>query len=457
MIHDIIQFVLSQLPHIPGELWDVLLEMAPYLLLGFAVAGVLSVMVSPALVERHLGGRGIWPVLKAAGVGVPLPLCSCGVIPVSASLRRHGASRGATTAFLISTPQTGVDSIAVTYSLLGGIFAIFRPIAALLSGVLGGVIVDAADVRSDAKDHTSPGGDAHPFGGASAGKCTDSCCAEGEHGGRIRRAIVYATSTLPRDLVRPLIVGVIVAAMISAFVPKDFFATSLGKTLGSGIVGILVMMALGIPTYVCATASVPMAWALMAKGVSPGAAFAFLVAGPATNAATIAMVWKVMGPRTAMIYLGTIAFSAIAGGLVLDSMPVAWFSLGVAGHAGHHMDMSMPELIFKNTCAIALLGMLAAALVRGKPKEEVAREEGVDTKGFDVARISIAGMTCSHCASTIERALRELDGVESAKVDLSAGRATVNGEALDSAKLRAAIEGLGYVVKDIAIESKETL
>nr|MCU0230783.1 permease [Acidobacteriota bacterium] len=127
------------------EIWQLLREMGPWLLLGFAVAGLLSLLIDPAAVERHLGGRGLLPVLKASAIGVPLPLCSCGVIPVAASLRQHGASRGATAAFLIATPQTGVDSIAVTYSLLGPLMAVVRPIAALASGVVGGLVVDGAD------------------------------------------------------------------------------------------------------------------------------------------------------------------------------------------------------------------------------------------------------------------------------------------------------------------------
>ena len=125
--------------------WAVFGAMAPYLLLGFVVAGLLSVVISPEFVERHLGGRGIWPVIKASAFGVPLPLCSCGVIPVAASLRRHGASKGATTAFLISTPQTGVDSIMVTFSLLGPVYAVFRPVVALISGVFGGAVVTASE------------------------------------------------------------------------------------------------------------------------------------------------------------------------------------------------------------------------------------------------------------------------------------------------------------------------
>jgi len=255
------------------EFWRVLGEMSPYLLFGFLVAGVLSVVVRPETVERHLGGHGLWPIVKASAFGVPLPLCSCGVIPVAASLRKHGASRGATTSFLISTPQTGVDSIFVTLSLLGPVVAIFRPIAALVSGVIGGSVVSLSqgdDVSSSRAEE----------------KCQDVCCTGDTGRGKFLRILSYGFVTLPRDIARAIIVGLALAGIISVLVPSDFFAGALGQ----GITGMLVMMAFGIPVYVCATASVPIAAALIAKGASPGAAIVFLMTGPATNAAAIATI-----------------------------------------------------------------------------------------------------------------------------------------------------------------------
>ena len=165
------------------EFWAVLSAMAPYLLLGFLVAGLLSVLISPETVERHLGGGGLWSVIKASAFGVPLPLCSCGVIPVTASLRKHGASRGAATAFLISTPQTGVDSIMVTYSLLGPIFALFRPLAALITGVVGGTIVTASAGNGNGEADAPP-------------ECTDSCCADDAPRNWLVRALDYGFVTV---------------------------------------------------------------------------------------------------------------------------------------------------------------------------------------------------------------------------------------------------------------------
>ncbi|UCF16397.1 MAG: permease [Phycisphaerales bacterium] len=285
------------------EFWATVAEMSPYLLFGFFVAGLLSVLVSQTFVERHLGGRGLWPLLKASVFGVPLPLCSCGVIPVSMSLHKHGASKGATVSFLLSTPQTGVDSIFVTLSLLGPVFAIFRPFAAFATGIVGGSLVDALT-------HGQSGEVEKPD------KCTDECCADAGKMGRFSRGMKYGFVTLPRDIGKAMLVGLAVAALISAIVPDGYFA----EKLGTGILAMVVMMFLGIPVYVCATASVPVAAALIMKGLSPGAALVFLMTGPATNAASFATIWKTMGNRTALAYIAAVAGCALLSGILLDSL-----------------------------------------------------------------------------------------------------------------------------------------
>ena len=291
------------LAKIVSESWAVLGDMAPYLLFGFGVAGVLSVVVSPEWVQRHLGAAGLRSVVKASLWGVPLPLCSCGVIPVAASMRRHGASRAATTAFLLSTPQTGVDSIAVTYALLGPVFAIFRPISALVCGLLGGILVLLFG--------ESCGNGAAP---AEVPQCAEECCTGDRSRHILVRAARYGLVTLPRDLGVALLVGVLLAGGMAALAPPN----GLQVYLGGGIVSILLMMLVGIPLYVCATASVPIAAGLMYLGASPGAALAFLIAGPASNAAAFTTIWKVLGRRTALLYLLTVALSAVACGLLLD-------------------------------------------------------------------------------------------------------------------------------------------
>ena len=280
--------VWNQAIAIAQESWGVLGQMAPYLLFGFVIAGALSVWVSPAWVERRLGGQGLRGVFLASLLGVPLPLCSCGVIPVSASIRRHGAGRGATTAFLISTPQTGVDSIAVTYAMFGWLYAVFRPLAALATGMVGGVLAQLVE----------PDG-AKPDGHRSApSPCREACCTT-DGGSRAIQAVRYGLVTLPRDIGLPLLIGVVIAGAIGALVPPQ----ALQPYLGGGVVAILLAMAAGLPIYVCATASVPLAAGLMHLGASPGAALAFLIAGPATNAATLSVVWKLLGRRTVAVYL----------------------------------------------------------------------------------------------------------------------------------------------------------
>lgn len=329
--------------------WTTLCAMAPYLLFGFLVAGLLSVLVSAETVERHLGGRGLWSVVKASIFGVPLPLCSCGVIPVAASLHRHGASHGATTAFLLSTPQTGVDSIVVTYSLLGGVFALVRPLAALINGIIGGWLVDNLTGSEQGREAEA------------AVPCSDPCCRpETEGSSKLWRAFHYGFVSLPRDIGKSLLVGLIIAGVIAALVPDDFFA----GLFGSGIVGMLVMMAVGIPLYVCASGSVPIAAALIMKGVSPGAALVFLMTGPATNAASLAIIWNVLGKKTATVYLLSLAVCALAFGLLLDFLLPA----GLSARLGHHDTHELwPE--FVNTASgVLLLALLAAAYWPSKKK-----------------------------------------------------------------------------------------
>jgi len=320
------------------DFWSTIAEMSPYLLFGFFVAGLLSVLVSQQLVEKHLGGRGLWPLLKASIFGVPLPLCSCGVIPVSMSLHKHGASKGSTIAFLLSTPQTGVDSIFVTLSLLGPVFAVFRPVAALITGIVGGTFVDLFEKGGEIQKGPTE-------------KCTDECCST-EKTSRVVKGLKYGFVTLPRDIGKAMLLGLIIAAFISALVPDGYFA----EKLGTGIFAMVVMMFLGIPVYVCATASVPVAAALILKGLTPGAALVFLMTGPATNAASFITIWKTLGRATAIIYLATVAGCALLGGILLDLLATT-ADIDIAANP-HWM---LPDFV-KYASAIVLLVVLGYAL-----------------------------------------------------------------------------------------------
>jgi len=399
--------------------WLVTAQMAPYLLLGFLVAGLLSVWVSPRWLEAHLGHRGFGPVLKAALFGVPLPLCSCGVIPVGASIRRHGASRAASLSFLLSTPQTGVDSIMVTYSVLGPLVAVLRPVIALATGILGGSAV-ALTEREEPTTETAPAESRRP---------------ERTAAGKIRAALAYGFGALPADIGRALAVGVVIAGLLSALVPEN----ALTAYLGGGLLSILVLMLVGVPLYVCATASVPVAAGFIHLGVSPGAALAFLIAGPATNAAAIATVWRVLGRRTAAIYLGSVIVSALGGGLLLEYLLAdrAWAPPAMLDHVhGAH-----GPTWFGHAAAAVLVAVVLAAQLRRSGGVSIEEENGPNEQRIELA---VSGMTCSHCRGSVERTLADQPGVRHAQVDLKRGQATVAGHGLDARQLADAVNALGF-------------
>ncbi|MBT3295220.1 MAG: permease [Verrucomicrobia bacterium] len=318
--------------------WHTLTAMAPYLLFGFFMAGMLSMFISPRLVETHLGGRGIWPIIKASLFGIPLPLCSCSVIPVAASLRRHGAGHGATSAFLISTPQTGIDSILATVSLMGPVFAIFRTLCAFVSGVFGGGIVDLFGPAD------APPVDSDPA----------TCCCSEAKGNRFMRAMQHGFVTLVDDVSGPLLIGLVIAGLISAFVPATLFT----EHIGEGLPAMLLMLALGIPVYVCATASIPIAAAMILKGVSPGAALVFLMTGPATNAAAITTIWRLFGTRAGVAFLCSVALTALGSGILMDIwIPATVLRRGITAEAHHTAP-------WQNAAAVVLLVVLALPWLR---------------------------------------------------------------------------------------------
>jgi hypothetical protein len=424
--------------------WAVFAEMAPYLLLGFFFAGVLSILISAEWVERHLGGRGLGQVLKASLFGVPLPLCSCGVLPVGASLRRQGASRGATTAFMLSTPQTGVDSIAVTYALLGPFIAVVRPLAALVTGFAGGALVHVADRHDD--------DEAAAAATATAGQAScslDGCCdEEPAHRHSFLDALRYGFVTLPRDIGKALLVGVALSGVISALVAPD----TLRSYLGGGVVPMLAAMAIGIPLYVCATASTPIAASLIVAGLSPGAALVFLITGPATNSASLVTLWKVLGRRATILYLVTVAVGALATGIAVDALVgsglvplsalVDTATASATGHAHHH-EVGIGWWVGR-VSAVALLAVVAYALwwPRRKPAEVEAAVDG----DLDVLRLEVRGMHCHSCVASVTRALSGIAGVAEVQVLLDEGTATLRGRGFSTEQAEEAVRSLGFEV-----------
>lgn len=303
------------------ECWQILLEAAPFVLFGFAAAGLLKAFLLDNFIARHIGENSISSVLKASLLGIPLPLCSCGVIPAAVELRKQGASRGGSAAFLVSTPESGVDSIAITYALLDPVMTVIRPLAAFITATATGIAVNFLPEET-------------PNGTVTAE--TACGCPDESAGGngrkplpaRIRNGLVYAFGELLKDIGGWLLLGIFIAGLISYFVPDAFFA---GFFSGE-ITSLFVMLLVGIPLYICASASTPVAAALILKGVSPGAALVFLLAGPATNAATIIIVSRFWGRKATLVYLLSIS---------LCSLLIGWLTNRLYDFAGWDISRSL--------------------------------------------------------------------------------------------------------------------
>ena len=389
-------------------------EMSPYLLLGFLIAGILHAFVPGRFYARYLARNDARSAALAALFGVPLPLCSCGVIPTAMAMRREGASRAAVVSFLIATPQTGVNSILATAGLLGLPFALIRPAAAFVTALAGGTL--AARLLPDAdRSAAAQGCDLRPRSFA----------------GKIRAVFSYGFGEMMQDIGRWLVIGLLLAGAITIFVPNDFFAVSGAHPLA----GMLLVLALSIPMYLCATGSVPVAAALMLKGLSPGAALVLLMAGPATNIASMLVIGKVLGRKTLLLYLAAIIAGAVGFGLAIDTLlPAAWFQPRAGAFcAGHCADAGLSW--WKTASSVLFLLLLAAALVRRFRKSSKNRPMENTFK--------IEGMMCNHCKANVERTLASVEGVTSVEVDLAAGTARIEG-VYDPRQIVTAVQELGY-------------
>jgi uncharacterized membrane protein YraQ (UPF0718 family) len=359
------------------EAWRLLLESAPYVVFGLLISGLLRVFINPAYVSRHLGSGRFTSVLKASLIGIPMPLCSCGVLPAAVSLRKQGANKGATTAFLISTPETGADSIAISYALLDPMITVARPVAAFITAICAGLIENWTARRTEGTltpDLTCPVDTC----------CTGIDCLPHVHSGhhtfpeKVRAGVRFALTDVWADIAGWFMLGLLLAGLITALVPEHMVV----QYLGGGLVSMLLMLAAGVPLYICATASTPIAAALILKGVSPGVALVFLLAGPATNITSLTVLLGVMGKRTTAIYLGAISVASLAFGLALDQ---AYAAFGISAKAvlGQAADIIPPWLEW--ACALALLALsvkplsehLQARMRAGKT--ESGKSSGTDT------------------------------------------------------------------------------
>ena len=280
--------------------WNILAEFAPYLLIGFSVAGILHYSIPPKLIINQLGKANFYSIFKAAILGIPLPLCSCSVIPVASSIRKIGASRGSTISFLSSTPQTGVDSILATYGLFGIGFTTIKLCVALICGLVSGLFVDifcknSIDVRPDSENSIEQN---HLNNKKSS----------------IQRSLKYCFIDLPLDLYKPLLVGILIAGLINNFLPNDFFSGG----FSSGFFAFIGITLISLPLYVCAVESLPLAFALLSAGISPGAVLVFLIVGPATNSATILATLEIIGKKATLIYIVTLVVIAWSSGFLIN-------------------------------------------------------------------------------------------------------------------------------------------
>jgi len=392
--------------------WDVLVQLAPWMLLGTVIAGLVHVLLPPGFIHRRL--RGPSGVLKAVAIGVPLPLCSCGVIPAGLGLKKDGASDGACIGFLISTPQTGVDSILVSGSFLGWPFALFKVVVAAVTGIVGGWLADAL------------------AGHGNGGTETPAAGTPENHRRGVRELVAHGLDII-RSVWLWLAFGILASAAINVFVPPEF----LSKLGSLGILpSALAALAISIPLYVCATASVPIAAALVAGGLPTGAALVFLIAGPATNVATIGAVYRRFGGRVLAVYLGTIIAGSVLGAVTFEAL---LSSAGVHATAAHEHHV---HPWWAQASGLALLGLFAWFAVTDGRSWWRRRAAGTAASQAEL-RVAVQGMRCANCVAHVERALQKLAGVESYVVRLDPGEAVVRGE-VDEARVRQAIRDAGY-------------
>lgn len=423
------------------ELLSIMNEMAPYLLLGFLFAGILHVAFPGRKVQRYLGRKNFGSVVNASIFGIPLPLCSCGVIPTGVSFYKNGASKGSSVSFLISTPQTGIDSIMVTYSLLGLPFAIIRPIIALITGVVGGVLTNARDKEDVAQNNVST---------------NDSCAVGAKKGNKFTRIFTYAFGDFLQDIQKWLVIGILLAALMAVIIPDNFFAEKVDSTL----LGMLIMLLAAIPLYVCATASVPIAAVLMLKGISPGAALVFLMAGPATNIATITVLGKVFGRKTLTAYLASIIGGAIFFGFIINYfLPVEWFTQGIKG--GHLHGHLLPGWLKLGSTVILTVLIINGIFKKNKSRlkkfvrKNKIRVVKLKPEDIDSTWIIVGGMTCNHCKANVERALRSINNIYNVRADISTGEVEIDGK-INIEKIKAVLDDIGYEFKGIKKDHLKT-
>jgi uncharacterized membrane protein YraQ (UPF0718 family)/copper chaperone CopZ len=406
-----------------AALFSLTSEMAPFLLLGFLFAGILKVVVPPDLMSKYLGQNNTSSVINASLLGVPLPLCSCGVLPAGISLYKNGASKGSSVSFLISTPQTGVDSILVTWSMLGLPFALLRPIVAFFTGVFGGLLTNKIE-KSEFKVQPEK---------QNISKQKIS----------IKKILHYAFIEMVADIAKWLVVGLLIAALITVIIPNNFFT----EYNLSGISGMLIILVVSIPLYICATSSVPIAAVLLLKGLSPGALLVFLMAGPATNAATITVIGKNLGKKTLIAYLSSLILGSLFFGLIIDNfLPASWFSpLSMIASTHEHQLLPYWIIIFSTILLTALLiyTFYISLVIRIKRWK---KSNAKPTYLFNMSELilNVEGMTCVKCKAKVEDGIGDMANITSAVADIENNTLKVYGNSISAEIIGKKIKELGY-------------
>lgn len=418
------------------EIYILFIEMAPYLMIGLAFVAILNIYMTKEFVKKQIGKDSIWSIFKAALFGVPLPLCSCGVIPTTVYMADSKASKGAVTSFLISTPQTGIDSIIATYGMMGPVFGIFRPISALIMGILGGLFINVTNKEKAKPEKKKLSLDVI----TAPPKMVDSK-ANIPFSEKAKASLKYAFADFLDDIVVEFLIGLVIAGAITYFLPTEFLE---GTGLKSGILGMIVMILIGVPMYVCATASIPIAVSLILKGFSPGVAFVFLAVGPATNAASIGILSKSLGKKLISYYLFAMIIMSIGFGYLLDFV-FNYLEINpqkqLATHAHHEHSGLIPYEIQIVLAAIFTI-LVVSSLYRKYGSIYFKRDKAIDNRNY----VIVEGMTCNHCVATVTDSLTKVNGIENVEVDLSSGKAFYSGN-IDKSTINEAIESCGYNVK----------
>jgi uncharacterized protein len=412
------------------EIWMILTDLAPYLFLGSVIATVLKFTLPADFVSGQLGRPNLASVLKSVFLGLPMPLCSCGVIPAAIGLKKSGASNGAVVGFMISTPQTGADSLLITASFLGWPMALFAMVTTFLSGILGGVLVHLFAAGERGQENETP---------------AEAACALTASSpiAPWRRWLRYAVDELIGGIYRYLAVGVLVGAAISLFVPPLTFARF---PVFQGLLGMIGVLAIAVPLYVCTNGSVPIAASLVRAGLPAGSALVFLMAGSATNVATLGSVFRVLGRRVMLIYLGTIIFCSLGFAVIFQSL---WGSTTVAHIFTHHQHAASPVVGVISALSAGLLLALMARWafldLRIWIREKIIFP--ATAAGLEEMVLEVDGMTCVNCASHIKRDLELVPGVARVEVNLEKGLARMWGRTLDRQRLSDAVCKAGYTVR----------